>query len=160
MTAMDRLRSFDRATLDERLHTSRAAPRRRTNLNVHLELADPIQRLANVIQPGSYIRPHRHGHKTWELFLLMKGRAGVILFADDGTILEFVLLGPEDAWAVEIPGGMLHTAFALEADTVLFEVKPGPYRPLAGDDFAAWAPAEGDEAVPATLARWQAVVER
>jgi hypothetical protein len=26
---------------------------------------------------------------------------------------------------------------------VLFEIKPGPYRPTGGNDFAAWAPPEG-----------------
>lgn len=157
--AMDRLRTFGRAALNECLAVSRTAPRRRTNLNVHPDLADPIQRLANLIQPGSYIRPHRHGDEKWELFVLLQGRAGVILFADDGAIEEAIRLGPEDAWAVEIPAGKLHTAFALETDTLLFEVKAGPYRPLADEDFAAWAPAEGDEAVPATLERWRKVVE-
>lgn len=46
--------------------------------------------------------------------------------------------------ALEIPAGTWHTAVALEPGTVLFEIKPGPYSPLAGNDFAAWAPAEGE----------------
>ncbi len=37
-----------------------ALPRRRKNLNLHETLDDPIQRLCNAFEPGTYLRPHRH----------------------------------------------------------------------------------------------------
>ena len=37
-----------------------------------------------------------------------------------------------------------HSVAALSADTVLFELKPGPYSPIDDKDFAEWAPAEGE----------------
>jgi len=48
------------------------------------------------------------------------------------------------AFAVDSRPGLWHTFFALEDNTVLFEVKPGPYDPGTDKDFAHWAPAEGE----------------
>ncbi len=39
--------------------------------------------------------------------------------------------------------GAWHSLVALAPNTVLFEVKPGPYRPTGENDFATWAPKEG-----------------
>ena len=44
----------------------------------------------------------------------------------------------------------------LEPDTVVFEVKPGPYQPTSDKDFAPWAPAEGGPDAPAYLADLEA----
>lgn len=52
--------------------------------------------------------------------------------------------------------GTWHTLAVLEPGTVLFELKPGPYLPLADKEFAAWAPAEG---APGTEA-WEAWFRR
>jgi hypothetical protein len=48
------------------LHAQAAAgARRRKNLNLHERLDDPVQRLLNDFEPGTYVRPHRHADK-WE----------------------------------------------------------------------------------------------
>jgi hypothetical protein len=54
---------------------------------------------------------------------------------------------------VDIPHATWHTVFALETGTVFLEAKAGPYLPLTADEKATWAPAEGDPAAPAFLAR-------
>lgn len=41
---------------------ARQSPRKRMNQNIHTDLADPIQRLAIAMEPGTYIRRHRHEH--------------------------------------------------------------------------------------------------
>ena len=46
---------------------------------------------------------------------------------------------------IDIEPGVFHTFFALVEDTILFEVKPGPYDQASDKDFASWAPAEGTE---------------
>ena len=48
---------------------------------------------------------------------------------------------------IDTSPGIYHTFFAVEEDTVLFEVKPGPYDSITDKDFAKWAPAEGSEEV-------------
>jgi cupin fold WbuC family metalloprotein len=132
-----------------------ATPRRRKNLNLHAELADPIQRLCNAFEPGTYVRPHRHAQGgCWELLVALSGTAVVLSFEEDGTVRERVELaaaGPTRG--LELPAGAWHTLAALEPGTVLFEVKPGPYAPLADKDFAAWAPVEGDPRC-AAFERW------
>ena len=50
----------------------------------------------------------------------------------------------------QIPQGQVHGAVAVEDDTVVIEVKPGPYRP---NEFMDWAPPEGEPSARA-LVEW------
>jgi cupin fold WbuC family metalloprotein len=149
------MRIFDRTTVTATIDAARTRPRRRANLNIHPRLDDPIQRMFNVLQPGSYVRPHCHEPERWELFVILRGRAGVLVFGLDAAVAATIVLDPKEVTAVEIPGGSWHTVLALAPDTVLFEVKPGPFRPLEDKDFAPWAPAEGSAAAADLLASWQ-----
>lgn len=123
---------------------AKSADRLRKNFNIHSAVSEPVQRLINAFEPGSYVRPHRHVlAEQWELFVIVRGEAVVLLFDDDGTVLVREKLNTDDASRIiEIPANTWHTIFATCPDTVLFECKPGPYMPLADKDFAAWAPAE------------------
>ncbi len=125
-----------------------AAPRRRMNHNLHSDLADPVQRLCNAFEPGTYVRAHRHAQADrWELFVVLSGAAVVLVFDERGTVRSRVLLtaaGP--TYGIELPAGCWHALAALATGTVLFEVKPGPYEALSDKDFAPWAPPEGDAA--------------
>jgi cupin fold WbuC family metalloprotein len=122
-----------------------ASARRRKNLNLHPQLADPVQRLCNALEPGTYVRPHRHPDADrWELFVALTGAAVVLTFDDAGTVQERLVIANDGAnRGVELPAGAWHTVAALATGTVLFEVKPGPYSPLSDKDFATWAPPEG-----------------
>ena len=133
-----------------------ASPRRRKNFNLHASSDDPIQRLCNAFEPGTYVRPHRHGAGVWELFLILSGRAVALIFDDHGTVMARTELrfGGE-VRGVELPPGAWHSLVSLAPDTVLFEVKPGPYRPTGENDFAAWAPPEGTPGADAFVA-WMA----
>ncbi len=150
-----RLKRLDAAALRETIERAASSPRRRANRNVHLTPEDPIQRMLNVLQPGTYVRAHRHGPDRFELFLALSGSAAVVTFGDDGSIAETAVLAPGATWAVEVPGGAWHTVVALAPDTALFEVKPGPYLPLAEDAFAPWSPREGTPEAVATLEAWR-----
>ena len=44
---------------------------------------------------------------------------------------------------VQIPNGTWHSGVALAPETLVLEIKPGPYRP---NEFAPWAPEEGEPA--------------
>lgn len=138
------MKIIDRSMLTTLAQQAATAPRRRKNHNLHPELGDPVQRLLNAVQPGSYVRPHRHAADRWELFLALQGAFAVLAFDASGQVTarhELRAGGP--LFAVEIPGGMVHAVVALEPDSVFFEAKPGPYAALSDKDFAAWAPAEG-----------------
>lgn len=133
-----------------RLDASKA-DRKRTHYNLHPALEDPVQRLVVAIDPGSYIRPHRHNDPAkWELFILLKGAAAILIFDEAGCVTNRVDLSENGPiHAVEIPEKAWHTLAALEKGSVLIEIKPGPYAPLSDKDFAAWAPEEGTEGAKA-----------
>lgn len=131
-----------------------ASPRRRANHNLHPVLEDPVQRFLNAMEPGTYVRPHRHTtpEPKWELFVAMSGAIAVLLFDDAGVLTERVVVsaaGP--VRAIEVPPGIWHTVVVLESGTVLFEFKQGPYAALTDKDFAQWAPREGEAGAPAML---------
>ena len=131
------------------------APRKRMNLNLHPALTDPVQRLLNAFEPGTYVRPHRHSDPgKWEFFAILHGRALVLAFDAAGIVQERHELAPAGAvQVIEIAAGTWHTLAALESGTLLLEVKPGPYTPAGPQDFAPWAPAE-DSSEAVALERW------
>ncbi|MFC1798395.1 WbuC family cupin fold metalloprotein [Thermodesulfobacteriota bacterium] len=121
--------------------------RKRTHYNLHPNLDDPVQRLCVAIDPGSYIRPHRHSAPgKWELFVALIGSATLLVFDESGRIIErndFSGNGP--VYVVEVPENTWHTLAAVIRGTVLVEIKPGPYTPITDGDLAPWSPAEGTE---------------
>jgi cupin fold WbuC family metalloprotein len=135
-------------TLKELTQQARQSPRLRMNYNLHAELDDPVQRLCIDFEPGTYVRPHRHPQR-WECLFILSGSALLLIFDDDGEVVQRATLSTEGpVHGLELPANTWHTLAGLESGTVLFEVKQGPYIKPDEKDFAAWAPAEGDEAVP------------
>ena len=125
---------------------ARQNPRLRTNHNIHPSDESRCHRLLNAIEPGSYIRPHRHlDPEKDEAFILMSGRLGIVTFTEVGAVTGSVLLSHAGGnLAVDIPHGVYHTAVSLESGTVFYETKAGPYRQLTEDEAVAWAPEAGD----------------
>lgn len=135
-----------RGLLEQVTTEAMASPRLRKNHNIHRCDESRCHRLLNAIEPGSYIRPHRHlDPEKDEAFILMKGRLGIITFDDDGSVAETVLLSHSGGnLAVDVPYGVYHTAVSLETGTVFYEAKAGPYLPLAEAEKALWSPQDGD----------------
>ncbi len=130
---------------------AKASPRKRINYNFHQSYDEPLQRLLNAAELGTYIQPHKHEDpgKT-EVFIILKGSVVVVEFDDAGNIIDHVILDSEKsaaniARAVEIPPGAWHTFITLEPGSVLYEAKDGPYNKAIDKNFAPWAPREGDE---------------
>jgi cupin fold WbuC family metalloprotein len=135
---------------------AQASPRLRANLNLHTELSDPIQRLAIAMEPATLVRPHRHPH-TWELLYPLAGRFVVLNFDEAGYVIARCVLG-EEAAVVENPQAAWHAVLSLDQGGVIFEVKHGPYTPIAEADFAPWGPKDGDSQVSDLLA-WYATAQ-
>ena len=129
------------------------APRLRAHRNFHPELSSPVQRLAIAMEPGTYIRPHRHPH-TFELLLPLSGRFLVLNFDDEGCVTQRVILG-EDCSALEMDAGTWHAVLSLDKGGIIFEVKQGSYQPVTEQDSAPWSPAEGEKGT-AELMAWYA----
>lgn len=132
----------DGELLDRLSEKANASPRRRMNHNFHPANESQSHRLLNAMEPGSYIRPHRHLHpEKDETFVLVRGRLGVIEFDDLGRpVAAAVLQACTDRCIATIPHGSWHTAVSLESGTIFFEAKAGPYLPITEAEKAPWAP--------------------
>ncbi len=153
------IKLIDRKVMAETIEKAKASPRLRMNHNFH-ELTDPVQRMLNAIEPGSYIRPHRHlDPPKVEVFLVLRGKGALFVFDDDGEVTERYLLetGGETP-GVEVPPGIWHSIVSLEEGTVFFEVKDGPYVALTDKDFAPFAPAPEESASGAYLKKLEGMV--
>jgi len=134
--------------LDELAARAAASPRARAHYNIHATPADPVQRFLVVAQGNSYFRPHRHTSRS-ELALLVRGGVDVLLFDERGRVLARHAVGEDvDSLAYETAQGVWHTVVPWSAGCAFLEVKEGPYDPATAVQFAEWAPAEGDSAVP------------
>jgi len=118
-------------------------------LPIHREGEDLVQRMINFMQPGTYIQAHQHP-RDWatETILVMSGTLGFLTFDEAGKALTVSRLGVGEL--IDIEARVWHGVLALAPDTVILEIKRGPY-----DDtdkvFAEWAPAENSAEAAAYL---------
>ena len=140
---------------------ARISPRLRKNRNLH-EMDDVVHRLFNAIEPGSYVRPHRHlSPPKAETMVVVSGRLGLLVFDDSGGVLEKIVLeAGSETFGVEVPAGTWHSFVSLAAGTVVFEVKEGPYVSPGGSDSAPWAPEEGAPEAATLTAIWHKLFEK
>ncbi len=142
----------DLARLERLSASARANPRLRMNENLHT-MQDPIHRLLNATEPGTYVQPHRHlDPPKLETLSVIRGKGAVLVFDDRGALLEKAIFTPGGPLLVlELPPGTWHSLVALEPGTVWFEVKAGPYAPPPPADVASWAPAPNSPEAPRYL---------
>mgnify|MGYP006307195203 CR=1 FL=1 len=135
---------------------SRQSPRGRINHNFHYGPPDPLQRMLNAMQPGTYLQPHKHQNPDKrEVFIALTGKFMVIQFNDDGSLADHMILDPSNhEYAAEMPAGTYHTIICLEPDSIIYEVKDGPYDPADDKNFAPGAPVEGDQSCDQWLKKW------
>ncbi len=127
---------------------SAAAPRKRSHLLLHAGPDDQVQRLIIAAQPDTYVRPHHHDAQ-WEMLALQNGCMDIVTFDADGTVVSRITLSRTSP-IVQIPRLVWHTSVVREPDTIVVEIKPGPYAP---NRFAGWAPEESSERTEPFL-RW------
>ncbi len=153
------MKGIDEVLLDRLSGEAENSPRKRRNHNLHESYEDSVQRFLNALHPGTYVRPHRHPRsEDVEAVILLRGRALVVEFDDEGRIVDHVFLDRDrGAFAVEVSPANWHTVMALEEKTVLFEVRNGPYVEENAKVFAQWAPEEGD---PGTKAYMETILKR
>jgi cupin fold WbuC family metalloprotein len=142
------MKLIETGLLDSLVVKAGESARHRAHFNLHPDLNDPVQRLCIAMEPETYVRPHRHADpETWELLLILRGSLALTLFDNDGSVTGRIVLneaGP--VRAVEFPRNTWHAPVALEAGTVVFEVKQGPYKAIEETNLASWAPRESDPA--------------
>ena len=154
-----RLKRVDQALFDRVAAMALEQPRLRKNHNLHQEI-DLVQRFLNVLQPGTYVRPHRHVRPEsgtgFECFLVLQGAIGLLVMDGSGAIVQQERLEAKGPLrGIELAENQFHTLVALEADTVMFELKQGPYQPTEDKDFLRSFPLEGCEEARLQEKRWR-----
>lgn len=142
--------NFSADYLNSLMAEAKNSPRQRQHRNLHRSYEDPCQRLFNAISVDSYIRPHRHSlDPKAETLIAVRGQFALITFDDAGKIQDVNKFGSEKyheasslGVGVELPAGIWHTVIALVPESILLELKAGPFNPNAAKEPAPWAPEE------------------
>lgn len=121
------MKRINKELLDSVSEKAKVSPRLRMNYNFHQSLDEKCHRFLNAVEPGTEVPIHKHPTKD-ETFVILRGRVKVTTHSDDGSIIDSVVLSPEDGqYGVNIPKGVWHTLESLESGSVIFECKEGPF---------------------------------
>jgi cupin fold WbuC family metalloprotein len=137
-----------------------SSPRLRQNYNFH-DLSEKVQRFINVLQPGTYVRPHRHRRvpevNGFEFFLVLQGELGMLILDEQGQVIAQERISAQGSTrGIELAEGTYHTLVALAPNTAILELKEGPYDVGSDKEFLDSFPQEGTPAAQAQVDRWQA----
>jgi cupin fold WbuC family metalloprotein len=148
---------FGKECLDTLSAAARSNPRLRKNLDFHAEASHPAQRLLNAVEPGSYIRPHRHSQALKdETLIAVRGAFGIVFFDESGAVSSTAVIRATGiAIGVNIPQRVFHSLVSLEPGSVFFEAKAGPYDPQSDKECPDWAPPETDPEAKLYLRRME-----
>jgi len=153
------IKRLDQELLATLTQQARSSSRLRQNYNFHAP-AEKVQRFLNVLQPGTYVRPHRHQRAPevngFEFFLVLQGELGMLILDEQGRVIQQEWIsasGP--VRGIELAEGVYHTLVALAPDTILLELKEGPYEPTTDKTFLNIFPEEGTPAAQQWVEIWQ-----
>jgi cupin fold WbuC family metalloprotein len=150
---------LNRQLLDSLSLKAAASPRQRQNHNFH-QLDERVQRMLNAMQPGTYVRPHRHLREPdtngFEFFLALQGEIGILIFDETGTILDRRRINAQGpTYGIELPEATYHALVSLAPNSIIFELKEGPYNPSTDKEFLPMFPLEGTDTAQHLVAAWQ-----
>ena len=121
------MKIIDEQLLNEVGAQAKESPRLRMNYNFHQSLDEKCHRFLNAVEPGTEVPIHKHPTKD-ETFVILGGKVRVTMHRDDGSIIEDVVLCPEEGqYGVNIPKGVWHKLEAIEPGSCIFECKQGPF---------------------------------
>lgn len=123
--------------LDETCQAAAKSERLRMNYNLHDEMDEPVHKMVNAFQRGTILPIHRHLHPAKkETFVLLQGKLEVIIYNEDRSEKSRTELSKESGnLMVELMPEDWHSIEILEPDTVMLEIKQGPYVPFQDIDL-------------------------
>ena len=123
--------TIDRNLVSSVTEEARKSPRLRKNYNFHTDYADPVNRMLNAFEPGTYVRPHKHeSPDKWEVFIVLTGKAVAIRFDAAGNILDRVILdAAAGTFGVEFATSLIRreTMFKFNQYSGIILPTPKPY---------------------------------
>lgn len=122
------MKIIDQSLLNNVSAEAKESPRLRMNYNFHQSMDDKCHRFLNAVEPGTVVPIHHH--RVDEIFVVLRGRVNVMIHNNKGEVIQSVELSPFCGnYAVNIKAGEWHSLTCEEPNTVIMEVKEGPYVP-------------------------------
>lgn len=156
--ATDAIVRFDHRAIEFIKQKAMSNKRGRARICAHQGNEDSLHEMLIAIRSDSYVCPHRHLNKI-ESFLLVDGRADVVILNERGKVMDVVKLGPDDNFYYRLNAPHYHTLLIHSPILIYHEITNGPFNPAASD-FAAFAPAEGESGAFEYIAALKCTVEQ
>ena len=121
---------------------AKSSYRQRAAEPIHKDHQDPIQRVFMSANCGTYVAPHLHPDKEWELIILLEGAIDILLFSEEGCLDQRISLQKNKNIVCEYRANKFHGAIIRRQNTVVMEFKNGPYVPENAKLYPKWAPSE------------------
>jgi len=120
--------------------------RKRAHHLLHESHSDKVQRLVIALIKNSYIQPHYHElDNQWESFVVLSGSVKLITFTEDGVVLTSEDI--EQGCIVEIEPMTIHTLVSNSDESLIYEIKEGPFVENYSKCNMNWAPKENSRYV-------------
>ena len=117
----------------------RGNQRKRYRLCVHESPESALHGMFICMAKGEYVRPHKHINSP-EMHTIIKGKKAVVLFRDDGSIMDAFAVGRDEGYlAYNINGDIYHMEIMLSDFVIDYEVRLGPHNQEI-NIFPVWAP--------------------
>jgi cupin fold WbuC family metalloprotein len=140
--ASDPIVRLDMSAVDFIRDAAMKNARGRARICAHKKPTDTLHEMLIGIRADSYIRPHRHHNKV-ESFHLVEGAAEIVIFDEDGTLMDVIELSQSKNFYYRLDMPRYHTLLIQSPVLVIHEITNGPFVLEAGD-AASFAPPEGD----------------
>ena len=117
------------------------APLRRSRLCLHRNEKDLVQEMIIVFCQDSNIPIHRHVGNRSESFHVIEGKLTVLLYDDDGILIQEVglgQLGSDRAFIYRVSSPLWHTLKLESEFVVLHEICTGPFDPQQKEEPPKW----------------------
>lgn len=117
--------------------------RKRIRLCVHRDIEDRIHEMIIIHMKNIYIRPHKHLKKI-ESFHIIEGTADIVIYNDDGSILDIIPMGGYGTgrnFFYRLSDPLFHTLRITSDYLVFHETTNGPFKTY-DTVWASWAPDE------------------
>jgi cupin fold WbuC family metalloprotein len=132
---------FDNQSIEFIKQKAANSLRGRSRICAHKDVTDSLHEMIIAIRANSYIRPHRHHNKV-ESFHLVEGCVDVVIFSDDGEVVDVITLGEEHNFYYRLDKPHYHTLIIRTPILVIHEITNGPFD-INASDFAIFSPEEG-----------------
>ena len=144
--AVDPIVQLDELDIEQLKNKAKKNRRKRIRVCTHKNIEEDIHEMLIVHEKSCYVRPHKHFNKT-ESFHIIEGKADIILFHEDGSIDQVILMGEITTgrkFYYRLPPFRFHTLL-IHSDVLVFhEITNGPFR-LEDTIVAPWSPEDNNE---------------